>query len=434
VAALVLALAAGGVIVTTHYLTGRGGATLTSKSSRHHDSGNAKDRQLGPDVRLQVISISPSNGRAGVAFDAAVIVRFSTNLAAHTALPKLDPPVPGHWSRVDRKTLEFTPSGFFVPYAKESVNVPATTTSARGTSLGRRVTSAFRVKGPSVLRLQELLAELGYLPLSFTPTGQGAVSANSVTTRPAATSAIPGPPCSCAGGLGADATAPLASLIQEGVATSMSAAPTAPPPVVTEPRDPYKIDLAPRPGVFRWRFGDIPPSLAGLWATGQPNEITTGAVMEFEDEAGLAVDGSAGPQVWKALLRAVAERHVYTASYNYVFVSEGSPEYVTLWRDGTYVFRTLANTGIPVSPTAAGTWPVFARYIVTTMSGTNPDGTHYSDPGIPWTSYFHGGDALHGFIRSGYGWPQSLGCVEMPFEAAHAVFPYTPLGTLVTVE
>jgi lipoprotein-anchoring transpeptidase ErfK/SrfK len=67
------------------------------------------------------------------------------------------------------------------------------------------------------------------------------------------------------------------------------------------------------------------------------------------------------------------------------------------------------------------------------MSGTNPDGSHYRDPGIPWVSYFLGGEALHGFIRPGYGWPQSLGCVEMRFNDAKTVFPYTPIGTLVTV-
>ena len=37
------------------------------------------------------------------------------------------------------------------------------------------------------------------------------------------------------------------------------------------------------------------------------------------------------------------------------------------------------------------------------MAGTNPDGSHYDDPGVPWVSYFHGGDALHGFIRASYG-------------------------------
>ena len=60
------------------------------------------------------------------------------------------------------------------------------------------------------------------------------------------------------------------------------------------------------------------------------------------------------------------------------------------------------------------------------MSGTNPDGSHYVDPGIQWVSYFNGGDALHGFVRGSYGFPQSDGCVEMPIANAAVVFPLTP--------
>ena len=67
------------------------------------------------------------------------------------------------------------------------------------------------------------------------------------------------------------------------------------------------------------------------------------------------------------------------------------------------------------------------------MRGTNPDGSHYSDPGVPWVSYFNGGDAIHGFNRASYGSAQSLGCVELPPAEAEKVFPYTPIGTLVTV-
>ena len=91
------------------------------------------------------------------------------------------------------------------------------------------------------------------------------------------------------------------------------------------------------------------------------------------------------------------------------------------------------NTGIPQAPTVQGTYPVFLHEASGTMSGTNPDGSHYSDAGIPWISYFNGGDALHGFLRASYGSPQSLGCVEMTYSDAAKVFPYTPVGTLVNV-
>ncbi len=91
------------------------------------------------------------------------------------------------------------------------------------------------------------------------------------------------------------------------------------------------------------------------------------------------------------------------------------------------------NTGVASAPTASGTFPVFEHLPVTTMTGTNPDGSQYSDPGIQWVSYFNGGDALHAFDRASYGTPQSDGCVEMPEDAAARVYPFTPIGTIVNV-
>ena len=163
------------------------------------------------------------------------------------------------------------------------------------------------------------------------------------------------------------------------------------------------------------------------------NVITTGAVMSFESDHGLKSDGQAGPQVWADLLGAAATGAATSAPYDYVYVSKGSPESTTVYRNGAAVYSTPVNTGVAAAPTAAGTFPVYARYRVTTMSGTNPDGSHYSDPGIPWVSYFNGGDALHGFVRPGYGYPQSDGCVEMPYSEAAQVYPFTPIGTIVDV-
>jgi hypothetical protein len=48
-------------------------------------------------------------------------------------------------------------------------------------------------------------------------------------------------------------------------------------------------------------------------------------------------------------------------------------------------------------------------------------------------NYFNGGDAVHGFVRGGYGWPQSLGCVEVPISTAALIWPHVQIGTLVTV-
>ncbi|HUD17730.1 MAG TPA: L,D-transpeptidase, partial [Acidimicrobiales bacterium] len=91
------------------------------------------------------------------------------------------------------------------------------------------------------------------------------------------------------------------------------------------------------------------------------------------------------------------------------------------------------NTGAPGADTVDGTYPVFEHVTSSRMVGTNPDGSTYNDPDVPWASYFNGGDALHGFVRATYGSPQSNGCVEMSIADAARVWPLTPIGTLVTV-
>jgi hypothetical protein len=40
---------------------------------------------------------------------------------------------------------------------------------------------------------------------------------------------------------------------------------------------------------------------------------------------------------------------------------------------------------------------------------------------------------VHYFPRASYGWQQSLGCVELPYNQAKFIWPYLTYGTLVTV-
>jgi hypothetical protein len=279
-------------------------------------------------------------------------------------LPRLEPAVSGHWQQIDSHTLSFRPAGLgFGLGGTVRVRVP-------GKTLG------WQVAGGSTLRLQELLARLGYLPVRWRQAGDPA----------------PTP------------------------ASEIAAAVSAPH------------------GTFSWLFPQTPVSLSNLWKPGSWNVVTQGAVMRFEDAHGMATDGVAGPQVWRALLHDDLAGRRSDAGYSYVFVRESVPQSLSLWHDGRVILTSPGNTGIASAPTAQGTWPVFEHISVGTMSGTNPDGTHYHDPGIRWISYFHGGDALHEFPRASFGTPQSLGCVELPEAAAAEVWPYTPIGTLVTIE
>jgi lipoprotein-anchoring transpeptidase ErfK/SrfK len=155
--------------------------------------------------------------------------------------------------------------------------------------------------------------------------------------------------------------------------------------------------------------------------------------MSFQGVHGLMTTGSMNTPTWQALVHAVLKDQRDPSSYNNVVVSQQLPEHLKLYENGQVTFTSPVNTGISEAPTADGTYPVYLRFTTTTMSGRLPDGQPYDDTGIPWVSYFHGGDALHGFIRASYGWPQSLGCVEMPFADAATLWPHTPIGTLVTV-
>jgi peptidoglycan hydrolase-like protein with peptidoglycan-binding domain len=338
----------------------------------HARDTDASATSAAPPAALTVVSTSPTG--TGVAAGSTIAVQFSTDLAPGSPLPTLTPAVAGAWVVLSPSLLQYQATGPLVPGATETITVPggaAGVVGAEGQHLNQTVTAAFTVAQGSTLRLQQLLAELGYLPLSFTP------------------------------------TSPVTSPTQEG-------------------ND--------QVGTFSWRWADQAASLTALWTPGVNNVITQGAVMNFENQAGLKTDGIAGPAVWADLLADVQSGKGNAQSYDYVLVSQSRPETATVYDNGVSVYSTPVNTGVPGAATANGTWPVYARYTVTTMTGTNPDGSHYSDPGIQWVSYFHGGDALHGFVRGSYGFPQSDGCVEMPIANAKVVFPLTPLGTLVTVQ
>jgi len=116
-----------------------------------------------------------------------------------------------------------------------------------------------------------------------------------------------------------------------------------------------------------------------------------------------------------------------------VTVSESIPETLEVHRGHHVALSSPTNTGVPGAETPQGIFPIFSRFVSTTMSGTDPDGTHYVVPDVPWVNYFNGGDAVHGYPRASYGSPQSNGCVELPIETAQTVFGMLQIGDIVDV-
>ena len=341
-------------------------------------------RQDGPAVPLQVQSVTPAAGAKGVNGAATIRVQFSAPLAANTPMPTLSPHIAGSW-QVEGDTAVFTPAVGYFQNSKVTLKIPggangmisvAGASAGSGGLLAATATQSFTTGSFSTLRLQELLSQLGYLPLTWTPQSTTVIS--------------PG-----------DTKAELAAAYQ--------------PPA----------------GTFSWKSG-YPSTLTDQWKAGAANILDVGAVRAFESVTGLTMDGIAGHTVWSDLFSAVAKGKDNPNGYTYALASQNSPETLTLWHNGHVVLRSLANTGIAASPTVDGTFPVYLKFYFSYMKGTNPDGTPYDDP-VYYANYFNGGDAVHQFPRYSYGWYQSLGCVELPWGAAETAYGYLSYGSLVTV-
>jgi lipoprotein-anchoring transpeptidase ErfK/SrfK len=342
---------------------------------------------------VPVAAADPAPGSAHAALDSPITLTFDEPVAKAlgTSHPRVSPRTPGTWTEPNADTLVFTPRGLgFAPGTAVSVSFGRRVTVVSGSPGTSVVTAAsgsyrFTVTQPSPLRLEQILAQLHYLPLNFTP----APGVRSPTT------------------------------LAGQVATLGS----------------------PLKGSLSWRWRSTPAALRAQWRSGSPTVVVKGALMAFMSATESSFNGYTATAetvnqlmdgTWQALLSAAAKNQVDPEPYSYVHVSENLPETLILWENGRTVLTTPVNTGIPGRATALGTYPVYVRYTVNQMTGTNPDGTKYNDT-VYWINYFNGGDAVHAFPRSSYGWPQSLGCVELPSPAAQVAFNHLAIGDLVTV-
>jgi peptidoglycan hydrolase-like protein with peptidoglycan-binding domain len=166
---------------------------------------------------------------------------------------------------------------------------------------------------------------------------------------------------------------------------------------------------------------------------GQLDVTTRGAIEVYQADRGLEVTGEPNSATWAKLLYDETYYRRDRVPYTWVSVSESLPETLEVHRGHRVVFSTPVNTGVPGAETEQGIFPIYARYVSTTMAGEDVDGTKYDVPDVPWVNYFNGGDAVHGYPRESYGFPQSNGCVELPIEAAHTVFGMLAIGDIVEV-
>ncbi len=267
--------------------------------------------RLGPPVRvtwfpqssLPVVLVSPAAGKPISPLD-PIRLTFSkpVDKALGGARPHFSAPVQGGWHQTDSHTLVFAPGGYGFPLNSNLhlVLPPGLSVSVGSKTAASNQAVSWTVAGASFLRLQQLLAEEGYLPVSWQPAGEEVAQ-----QRQAEVDAAVSPPA----------------------------------------------------GTFAWRYANTPAELQSQWIVGQPNQVTRGAVMMFEHDHDLAVDGSAGPQVWHALIADAIAGKKKTDGYSYVYVHRNVPQLLTLWHNGSIVLDVTGQHGRPGGADGAGHVP-----------------------------------------------------------------------------
>ena len=346
----------------------KGGPSTDASKSGSGSSGAAA-------ASFYLKTTTPAPGAQNVPPNTKISLTFSAPVSLRRASPMLSPDIAGKWVQTNTTTLSYALASPLIPASRVTVTIPGGShglRSADGATLTSSNSVAFGVAAGDTLRLQQLLAQLNYLPVGFSPSGPA----------------------------------------------------------------PRKADLAEdQPGSFSWRWPSLPSQLTSQWTQGTENVITKAAIEAFETQNNIGVDGVAGPTVWTALINDVINKKPSATPYVYVLVNKVVAQNLTLWNNGVAQYVGIpVNSGAPGADTTDGTFAVFEHVRYSDMKGTNVDGSTYNDPNVPYASYFNGGDALHGFMRSSYGTPQSNGCVEMSYADAALVWPLTPIGTLVTVE
>jgi len=383
VATAVLACAAAVLVASASGALRPRSAAVVAASAAKPAPAAARPAAPAPAVDLLARRASPSGRRTalthlpldGVADGTrGVAVRLNGVPASDTARPKLDPYTAGKWSNFGDYEF-FRPVSTLEPCANYKLTIPAATAAAGHRRLGHTRVISFKVACPGITAVQEALSRLNYLPYSL----HGFVGASSV--------------------------APL---------TRVAAAKRA-----------FELPN----GILRANVAGAPPLTMGT-----VDPTTTGAMQVFEEEHGLPLSTTPTQQLWTDLVADETLAKQNPRPYTWVTVTETVPETLEVHENNRIALKALTNTGVPGATTQQGIFPIYLRYVATTMIGTNVDGSHYNDPGVPWVNYFNGGDAVHGYIRPTYGVPQSNGCVELPIATAQVVYGMLQIGDLVIVE
>lgn len=144
---------------------------------------------------------------------------------------------------------------------------------------------------------------------------------------------------------------------------------------------------------------------------------------------------AAGGLQFNTPLQTVPFQAVTPANFDKLLVASISAKKLWAYQNGQLVNEFLSSDGAPATPTPVGQYKIYAKYAVQDMRGTNPNGTSYFQPKVPWVSYFTAGNAVHGVYWHPDSWfgvnNSSHGCVGLKVSEAQWVYNWAPIGTTV---
>ena len=272
-------------------------------------------------------------------------------------------------------TLTYALDSPLIPSSQMVVTIPGGThglRSTQGATLDSSHTVDFGVAAGDTLRLQQLLAQLNYLPVGFSPSGPA----------------------------------------------------------------PARADLAQdQPGTFSWRWAGLPAELTSQWTQGTMNEITKAAVEAFETQNGIGVDGIAGPTVWTSLINDVINDKPDATPYVYVLVNKVVPQSLTLWNNGVAQYVGIPiNSGAPGRRHDGRHLRRVRARALLGHEGDQRRRLDLRRPQRPLCQLFQRwrrAARLHPVLLRV---PPEQRLRRMSYADAAVVWPLTPIGTLVTVE
>ncbi|MHB8191311.1 MAG: Ig-like domain-containing domain, partial [Ferrimicrobium sp.] len=204
-------------------------------------TSNIKANAASPII---VSSVTPRPGASSTRANATIRITFSTPLSVDTPMPSISPSLSGRWYLADSTTIEFAPAQSFVPGDSYQITIPGGSggvKGSRGQHLVNAESSSFTMASGSMLRLQQLLAGLDYLPYGFHPSGAKVPAVN---------------------------------------------------------------DAQPQAGSFSLRWTNTPATLEAGWQAGSWNVVTQAAIMSFERIHKLTLTSTSNTAPWQALLSA----------------------------------------------------------------------------------------------------------------------------------